>query len=116
MGATKLAEAVAKSTSLTELYLGSNQITDVGALALAKAFARSSKLTRLGVSDNRLTALGKNAIEAAHATTKATRSTNWLLAGAPTSPASPAILWRRFILEKDGDHAIWARVMDFLAY
>ena len=48
---------------------------------------------------------------------KATRPTKWLLAGVPVSPTSlsPSILWRRFILHKDGDHAIWVRVMDFLA-
>ena len=145
VGATKLAEAVARSTSLTGLWLYNNQITDVGALKLAEAVARSTSLTTLNleyteitdigaiafakglardrssnfmefiVSRDRLTLLGRQALDAAHATTKATRPTLWLLTGAPTSSTSPTILWRRFLLDKDGDHAIWARVMDFLS-
>ena len=114
MGAAKLAEAVERSTSLTKLDLTDNQITDVGAFALAQAFVRSSKLRFLSVSGNRQTARGEKALDAAHATAKATRPTLWLLCGAPTAPSSPAIIWRRFILEKDGDHAIWSSVMDFL--
>ena len=83
--------------------------------ALAKALARSSKLADLGIEWNRQTASGVQALAAAYATSRATHPTFWLLTGAPTSPTSPAILWRRFILNKDGDHAIWSRVMDFLA-
>ena len=114
VGATKLAEAVARSTSLTTLYLGGNQITDVGVFVLAKALARSTKLAALEIGWNRHTALGQKALDAAHATIKATLPTFRLLTGAPTSPTSPAIIWRRFILQKDGDHAIWFRVMGFL--
>ena len=116
VGASALAEAVARSTtSLTVLFLYNNQITDVGALSLAKALARSSKLTTLNIVRNRHTDLGNQALDAAYATIKATRPTLWLLTGAPSSATSPATIWRRFILIKDGDHAIWSRVMDFLA-
>ena len=114
VGATKLADVVAASKSLTLLDLCYNQITDIGACALAKTLARSSKLN-VYVRGRELTELGSRALDAARATTKATRPTLWLLGGTPTSPSSPAILWRRFLLHKDGDHAMWARVMDFLA-
>ena len=106
---------MARSASLKNLYFYNNQITDIGTIALAKGLAQSAKLDKLDVALNWFTELGVDALGAAYATIKATRPTLWLLTGAPTSPTSPAILWRRFILHKDGDHAIWSRVMDYLA-
>ena len=42
-----MAAAVARSTSLTTLHIGRNQITDMGTSKLAEAVARSSSLTEL---------------------------------------------------------------------
>ena len=114
VGASALASAVARSTSLVKVDLGLSLITDVGAFALAKGLARSSSTLEFLTCSGRLTARGISALDSARAAVKATRPTLWILTGAPTSRVSPAILWRGFMLEKDGDHAMWVRVMDFL--
>ena len=94
VGASALAEAVARSASLTALFLSDNHITDISAIALARGMARSSKLTciEFDAALNRLTTFGRQALNAAYAAIEATRPTLWLLAGAPTSSTSPAIL------------------------
>ena len=112
--ASALAEAVAKSTSLTTLYLGLNQITNVGATKLSAALVRSAKVQRIDLGGNQTTPTGDEALKAAHAAIKAIRPTVWLLSR-PLPAFAGKLTAPRFILERDGDHAIWYRVMEFLA-
>ena len=93
-GATKLADAVERSASLTALDLGGNRITNVGALSLAKALARSTKLA-LTFYENRLTLPPKPSSRPRVPHSGSSR--------APQPPQPPAVLWRRFILQKDGE-------------
>ena len=113
-GASALAETLAKSISLTELSLFNNQITEAGATKLSAALMRSAKVQRIDLPFNQTTLAGDDALRTAHAAIKAIRPTVWLL-GRPLRELPAKLTTNSFISEKDGDHAIWYRVMEFLA-
>ena len=62
---------------------------------------------------NQTTQAGDEALKAAYAAIEAIRPTVWLLSR-PLPGFVGKLTAPRFILEKDGDHAIWYRVMEFL--
>ena len=142
-GGVVLAEAVRNSSLLRSLTCDNGGFSDVTALAFARALERNKSLRELSLSENRFSFSGalalikamlgsftldwlyvdqfdathcrvKGTMNRAFVAAKAVRPTLALLMGRPLSPASPVVLWRRFILEKDGDHAIWTNVFGFL--
>ena len=116
VGAVCLAAALQQSRSLTDVYLSYNPgITDVGAFALAKALLSARKLTHFYLRGDGITSKGERAVEVALAVANAIRTTLWLLTGEARSKSSACTSFRRFVLARDGDHAIWSRVVGFLA-
>jgi len=125
-GVLRLTEVLAtRQTALQVLQIGSNPISDVGALALASAHVRSSQLNMVLLDFSRATAAGYKALRIARAVAPAVRCTTWLLgrslpcgspsqASASSSTSSDKLTVGRFMLERDGDHAIWSRVVAFL--
>ena len=135
VGAEKLAAAITKNKSFRELYLGGNKITDTGGVALAKAVTESTSLTTLCVGFNNITRGG--ALVFLHAMVRA-RSCNYLWIYGPdfllqtdraccirrAALATLALIGKpgdehpkgtvSWLIYKDGDHAIWSRVFDFL--
>lgn len=103
------------SNSLHKVFLYGNNINNDGLRMLAAWVGKGfygTDIETLGVyRGNAGQALGA-ALAYWNAAMKPTFA---LLAGRPTVPTAPAVLARRFILDKDGDHAIWSRVMRFLA-
>ena len=76
---------------------------------------RSATVEEIKLDGNvRITGTGEKALKTAFAAVRATRPTVWLL-GHPLPAVAGKLTVRRFLLERDGDHAIWFRVMEFLA-
>ena len=141
VGATELARCAAESLSLESLDLSGTQVGDAGAVALAGMLLLNERVSFLNTAVTRVglggaftlcdaiamrysavrvglpayadvnTALSLNARVNSTMAFRAARAQTWALLGRCTrNGVSPAAL-----LEMDGDHAVWSRVVGFLA-
>ena len=116
--ALKVAEAlrIVGKKHLKLVTLENTSVADLGAVAMLRAFAVNAWMPEMRVRGRQTTDLAYNLQWQARTQIFATRPTLWLLMGRPLDERkSPCVLWRKFICRVDGDHAVWARVMDFLA-
>ena len=65
VGATALASALEKNTSLQTIYLGSNQVGDTGASALASSLEKNTTLHTLNIGNNYIGDVGASALNSA---------------------------------------------------
>ena len=113
--AVALAQVVARnSNSLMMLDLRYNRISDDGATELGKLLMASRSLEEIDVRNNpRVTPRGLAALQRARTNLQFSRPTLALL-GSRLSTTSTGLDASTFISRKDGDHAIWSRVVGFL--
>ena len=105
-----MAAAIEKSTSLRNINLQYNQITDVGANALAAAIEKSKCVTYVGAQGDFSTETGKRAIARA-LRLRPSRRAVWALCGNVDDDRRAPIA---HFLRSDGDHGALTRVLQFL--
>jgi len=110
-GATALVAAVENSASPRVIGLtGNDQITDVGVKALATTLEKSLCIIHVHVISASLSKIGNRAIARAQSLRPARRAV-WVVCGIIDDDRNAAIA---HFLKADGDHAIMARVLQFL--
>ena len=133
VGASALAKAVTESTSFRNLWLCGNHITDAGAKALSFGVQNSTSLKSLYISDNQITEDGACALLRAVVRSRSCEDISFAsyfglnararsirrsalatlaMMGKPGDQLQKGTV--SWLIDKDGDHAIWSRVTDYL--
>lgn len=108
-----IVEAALKSGKVRGLHFSNIVINVDSALALAKLVIRAPALECLSINQEALKSRCEAIIDRAEAIAVACRLSMCLLTGEPTTTKSPVVAVR-YLMRKDGDHAIWWRVTKYL--